>query len=608
MAIATINAIQGNPIITTADGSQLSAMKGMQLNHGDRVFTEAGEYVNLLFAEGGSASCGDGNEADALSVDDAAMDLFSDGQDFKAAEEVMAEAIEELMAEIVAEAEEQKEAEEKVAKDETLIEEDAAAAGVEIAKDAADEVVKVAEEDLLANEEATAAGDDEIEAIETEVKESEAKDKQEAVIEKPISKQNTEATATSDNTSTAPANDAGTSSITLQNVADATQSKAGQEGGKSATITTALIWDDPQTAQNSGAIAGTIRYQVSLDKAWDTDQTFNITLNVRYFNEFATDVPLTATITVPAGKTTGEYAISWDMDNSDLYETIRVGDSYPSPERGAATISGLPEDYNESTTRAITLSGFTVSDAARDLGIVAEDINANTNQRMILGPQQNVTDYEGLYDYQADISNDPNYNYDNLFGDTDTATTIIGGEAGDYIYNSEAVTTPVVIYAGEGNDDIVGGSADDRLFGGSGNDFLTGGAGDDTLTGGAGRDIFVITPSDLQGAGSEYEDTITDFTIGEDVIRLSELNLGENAFVNFSKLNDTDLEVEITNEDPLAFIGTPVTTTLILEDVLTQTAVITDRGISLETEIGAYLGETTGPNTALQNLIFENMG
>ena len=81
------------------------------------------------------------------------------------------------------------------------------------------------------------------------------------------------------------------------------------------------------------------------------------------------------------------------------------------------------------------------------------------------------------------------------------------------------------IYAGFGGNDILkGGASDDRLWGGDGedtlsggrgNDILNGGAGADLMTGGSGRDVFVLI-GENQGA-----DRITDFHLGEDVLKFS---------------------------------------------------------------------------------------
>ena len=54
----------------------------------------------------------------------------------------------------------------------------------------------------------------------------------------------------------------------------------------------------------------------------------------------------------------------------------------------------------------------------------------------------------------------------------------------------------------------------DKIFGDDGNDTLIGGAGNDTLTGGKGKDIFVY-------AKGGRKDTITDYTTGQDKIKIS---------------------------------------------------------------------------------------
>ena len=63
---------------------------------------------------------------------------------------------------------------------------------------------------------------------------------------------------------------------------------------------------------------------------------------------------------------------------------------------------------------------------------------------------------------------------------------------------------------------IVGDGDSDTIDGGAGNDIIDGGGGNDSLTGGADADTFVF-------GTSHGNDTITDFTDGEDTIDLSAL-------------------------------------------------------------------------------------
>ncbi|HCJ7274037.1 TPA: cadherin-like domain-containing protein, partial [Vibrio cholerae] len=76
-----------------------------------------------------------------------------------------------------------------------------------------------------------------------------------------------------------------------------------------------------------------------------------------------------------------------------------------------------------------------------------------------------------------------------------------------------------IILGHAGNDVLDGGLGDNVLYGGSGNDILIGGLGDDILTGGSGDDLFKWVDGDLDNS----KDRITDFTIGQDKIDLSDL-------------------------------------------------------------------------------------
>jgi len=78
----------------------------------------------------------------------------------------------------------------------------------------------------------------------------------------------------------------------------------------------------------------------------------------------------------------------------------------------------------------------------------------------------------------------------------------------------------------ESNDVIDGGAANDTINGGTGVDNITGGTGLDVMTGGTGADTFVYTANSetILTAGADINlaagtlDTITDFTIGTDLV------------------------------------------------------------------------------------------
>ncbi|WP_284163014.1 M10 family metallopeptidase [Frigidibacter sp. SD6-1] len=95
------------------------------------------------------------------------------------------------------------------------------------------------------------------------------------------------------------------------------------------------------------------------------------------------------------------------------------------------------------------------------------------------------------------------------FGDT-----LVGSLGNDAIYGDNGND---LINASVGHDAVWGGNGDDTLYGSNGNDVLGGGAGNDWLRGGAGNDAFVFRG--VLDAATNV-DLITDFTVGEDVIRL----------------------------------------------------------------------------------------
>ena len=152
---------------------------------------------------------------------------------------------------------------------------------------------------------------------------------------------------------------------------------------------------------------------------------------------------------------------------------------------------------------------------------------------------------------------------------------IYGGRGADFLGGGNGNDT---IYGDRGNDFISGGKGSDRLFGGSGNDtlcgckgndflrggrgndilngergndILVGGFGDDTLTGGKGKDRFRFAP----GTGT---DTITDFTVGEDLIelvkglKLTDLQIIQGVGVTVIGFQPTSL---FASDKPLAILA-----------------------------------------------------
>lgn len=96
---------------------------------------------------------------------------------------------------------------------------------------------------------------------------------------------------------------------------------------------------------------------------------------------------------------------------------------------------------------------------------------------------------------------------------------IFAGDGNDTIVGGLTATNTLL--GGNGNDKLTGGNNVDYLTGGDGIDILIGGNGNDVLTGGNGNDTFVFQRTSGSG-GAWGIDTITDFAVGQDRIRLDE--------------------------------------------------------------------------------------
>lgn len=98
---------------------------------------------------------------------------------------------------------------------------------------------------------------------------------------------------------------------------------------------------------------------------------------------------------------------------------------------------------------------------------------------------------------------------------------VIWGNSGDNILSGGAGND--TLHGGKGDDILHGGAGDDTLHGGDGDDILIGGAGADIMEGGAGKDIFRFTSLKDLGLGEGKQDTILDFTRGQDTLDFSPL-------------------------------------------------------------------------------------
>lgn len=151
----------------------------------------------------------------------------------------------------------------------------------------------------------------------------------------------------------------------------------------------------------------------------------------------------------------------------------------------------------------------------------AEFINGNQGEEIIRSGGGRDT----LYGGQGNDSIVGSDDIDSIFGDRGS-DTLIGAAGDDTILGdtgAQATGAPPgttfndLIRGGLGNDSLNGGFGNDTVFGGSGNDTLDGAAGIDALTGGPGSDVFQYPLF----AGPDNQDTITDFTPGQDVVAIS---------------------------------------------------------------------------------------
>jgi Ca2+-binding RTX toxin-like protein len=107
-----------------------------------------------------------------------------------------------------------------------------------------------------------------------------------------------------------------------------------------------------------------------------------------------------------------------------------------------------------------------------------------------------------------------------------------------------------VLDGGVGNDTLAGAAGDDTLDGAAGDDQLTGGAGNDLITGGSGADVFIFKVDDAA-------DTIADFTIGTDLIDVSDHGIAEFANLTIADDVNGDAVINLGNGDELTLIGVP---------------------------------------------------
>lgn len=111
------------------------------------------------------------------------------------------------------------------------------------------------------------------------------------------------------------------------------------------------------------------------------------------------------------------------------------------------------------------------------------------------------------------------------------ANVLVGGAAGDSFLagaGNDVIRTGLGANhadGGAGNDRILGGDHGDTLIGGAGNDVIHGAHDTDLMSGGSGSDRFIFRDVEELFANTVAgDDRITDFTRGQDIIDLSDID------------------------------------------------------------------------------------
>ena len=192
------------------------------------------------------------------------------------------------------------------------------------------------------------------------------------------------------------------------------------------------------------------------------------------------------------------------------------------------TVTGLEIDLSDWGGGTITLEGVT---STGDLTEAMFNLPSGETG------EENNDESQYIVGYSGDETIDAGGGHDVVFGE-EGDDALSGGAGHDWLFGGEGDDT---LEGGAGQDTLIGGEGADTLSGGAESDWLSGGTGDDTLTGGAGEDAFVYAPA-------HGNDTITDFTNGEDMINLS---LFEN-ITQFSDLSATqdgsDVVIDFTSQ------------------------------------------------------------
>lgn len=212
-------------------------------------------------------------------------------------------------------------------------------------------------------------------------------------------------------------------------------------------------------------------------------------------------------------------ASSENLSNLGLAEDVIIDD---------IPLAGIAFDIEDfaGTGELTSLSGFQITPLNLDDSISSADGSID-----ILAVGHN-----SLATAESDLNtNDFTPKFGTVNGDTievkGSNELIFAGDADDLI-DAVGSNGGNRIYAGGGDDTLILGTGD-RLVGAEGDDlFFATSGGNNTITGGEGADRFWIATAETPDAAN----TITDFTLGEDILGIAELG------IDFEDINITKIE------------------------------------------------------------------